>query len=80
MEPIEDELDMWGRPKRSTLRMPTEVLPEGVEADKVPLAGLILAAEGEGQQGEGQQGAEGGSGSGSSSSSKGVAVPGQAAR
>lgn len=71
---------MWGRPKRSTLRMPTEVLPEGVEADKVPLAGLILAAEGEAQQGEAQQGAkvaEGGSGSGSS---KGVAVPGQAAR
>ncbi|GLI61890.1 hypothetical protein VaNZ11_004402 [Volvox africanus] len=48
VEPIEDELDMFGRPKRRTLRMPTEVLPEGVDADKVPLAGLILAADGDG--------------------------------
>ncbi|EFJ50235.1 hypothetical protein VOLCADRAFT_104055 [Volvox carteri f. nagariensis] len=47
LEPIEDELDMFGRPKRRTLRMPTEVLPEGVEADKVPLAGLIMAADGD---------------------------------
>lgn len=47
LEPIEDELDMFGRPKRQILRMPTDVLPEGVEAEKMPFAGLILAAEGE---------------------------------
>ncbi|GLC49332.1 hypothetical protein PLESTB_000207600 [Pleodorina starrii] len=55
LEPIEDELDMFGRPKRRTLRMPTEVLPEGVEADKVPLAGLILAADGEAEAPGAQQ-------------------------
>eukprot|EP00967_Tisochrysis_lutea_P022471 scaffold25590_cov19-Tisochrysis_lutea.AAC.2 len=25
---VEDTLDQWGRPKKSTLRMPTEALPE----------------------------------------------------
>ncbi len=45
LEPVEDELDMYGRPKRRVTKSPTEALPEGVEMDKVPLAGLILAAE-----------------------------------
>ena len=49
---------MMGRPKRRILRMPTDVLPEGVEAEKMPLAGLILAAEAEaaaGEEGAGKQ-------------------------
>ncbi|KAG2443532.1 hypothetical protein HXX76_001884 [Chlamydomonas incerta] len=59
LEVVEDELDMYGRPKRRVTRMPTEVLPEGVDAEKVPLAGLILAAEAEAaaesQKEQGQQ-------------------------
>ncbi|GFR52709.1 hypothetical protein Agub_g15338 [Astrephomene gubernaculifera] len=58
VEPIEDELDMFGRPKRRAIRMPTEALPEGVEAEKVPLAGLILSMEGEEAAAAGQEGAD----------------------
>ncbi|KXZ47348.1 hypothetical protein GPECTOR_36g71 [Gonium pectorale] len=54
VEPIEDELDMFGRPKRRTVRMPTEALPEGAEPEKMPLAGLILAAEGSEAAAEGE--------------------------
>ncbi|KAG2452284.1 hypothetical protein HYH02_003308 [Chlamydomonas schloesseri] len=54
LEQVEDELDMYGRPKRRVIKMPTEALPEGVEADKVPLAaplaGLILATEADAQK------------------------------
>ncbi len=45
LEPLDDELDMLGRPKRRMVRMPTEVLPEGVEPEHVPLAGFIIAAD-----------------------------------
>ncbi|KAG2497196.1 hypothetical protein HYH03_004785 [Edaphochlamys debaryana] len=52
LEPIEDDLDMFGRPKRKTLRMPTDALPEGVDSEsveKMPLAKIILAADAEAQ-------------------------------
>ncbi len=28
IEPVEDELDQWGRPKRKTTTSPLEVMPE----------------------------------------------------
>ncbi len=33
---FDDELDKWGRPKKAITPMPTDVLPDNVDVEKVP--------------------------------------------